>query len=109
MNRASYCMVITTAGSQEEGERLAAKLVEEQLAACVQMTKITSTYAWQGVVHKEPEWLLLIKTRVDLYEQVEEALSTHHSYETPEIVQVPIMQGLASYFGWIDENTKGDK
>ena len=107
MNRASYCMILTTAGSQDEAESLAAMLVREQLAACVQITAITSTYTWQGVLHREPEWLMLIKTRADLYGQVEDALHAHHSYDTPEIVQVPITQGLASYFMWIDENTKG--
>jgi len=109
MNQASYCMILSTAGSQEEGKRLAAMLVEEQLAACVQITSITSTYTWQGVLHKEPEWLLLIKTRADLYGKVEEALHTHHSYDIPEIVQVPIIQGSQAYLAWIDENTKADQ
>lgn len=106
MSRTSYCMIMTTAGSQDEAEGLAAMLVQEQLAACVQITSITSTYTWQGGLNKDAEWLLLIKTRADLYGQVEDALLKHHSYDTPEIIQVPITQGSRDYLVWIDENTK---
>jgi periplasmic divalent cation tolerance protein len=108
MNDAFYCMVMTTTGSQEEGERLAAMLVSEKLAACVQITPISSTYTWQDTLQKEPEWLLLIKTKADLYEEVEDALGVHHSYDTPEIIQVPITQGSMAYLSWVDENTKGE-
>jgi periplasmic divalent cation tolerance protein len=104
----SYCMVLTTTSSQDEAERLAEILVREQLAACVQITTINSTYTWQGTLHQDPEWLLLIKTRADLFDAVQETLCTHHSYETPEIIQVPIIQGSAPYLSWIDENTRGN-
>lgn len=103
----TYCMILTTTGSQDEAERLAAILVSAGFAACVQITQITSTYTWQGSLHKDPEWLLLIKTRADLYPQVEETLLEHHSYEVPEIVSIPVTQGSAPYLAWIDENTGG--
>lgn len=103
----SYCLITTTAGSQDEAEHLASLLVCEKLAACVQITKISSVYTWEGTLHKEEEWLLLIKTRAELYEQIEDILHEHHSYETPEIICVPIAQGSAPYLAWIDENTKG--
>jgi periplasmic divalent cation tolerance protein len=104
----TYSVILTTVGSQAEGDQLAALLVKEKLAACVQAMAISSTYAWQGSLQKDPEWLLLIKTRADLYPQVEEALLDHHSYETPEIIQVPITRGSQGYLGWVDENTIGD-
>jgi periplasmic divalent cation tolerance protein len=104
----SYCMILSTAGTQEEAEQLSAVLVRERLAACVQITTIHSTYIWQDTLHQDPEWLLLIKTRADLYPKVEDALRAHHSYDTPEIIQVPILRGSAAYFDWIDENTLGD-
>lgn len=103
-----YSVILTTVGSQAEGDRLAALLVKERLAACVQGTAISSTYAWQGSLHKDSEWLLLIKTRADLYPQVEEVLLGHHTYETPEIIQVPITRGSQAYLAWLDENTIGD-
>jgi periplasmic divalent cation tolerance protein len=101
-------MILTTVDSQEEAESLASMLVSEQMAACVQFTTIHSTYTWAGELHQDPEWLLLIKTRADLYPKVENALRAHHSYDTPEIIQVPILRGSAAYFAWIDENTLSD-
>lgn len=105
MNRHSYCMILTTTGEQVEAKNLAAMLVKAQLAACVQTTSITSTYTWQDELHQESEWLLVIKTRTDLYNEVEQTIREHHSYDTPEIVQVPITQGSPAYLAWLDANT----
>ena len=104
----SYCMILSTAGSQEEAGQLASTLVSQKLAACVQIITTNSTYIWQGELQHEPEWLLLIKTRADLYHRIEDALLAHHSYDTPEIIQVPILRGSAAYLAWIDENTQGE-
>ncbi len=101
-----FCVMLTTAGSQEEADRLAELLVERKLAACVQIAAITSWYAWQGKVNHEPEYLLLIKTTANLYTAVEAALLANHSYATPEIIQLPIARGLERYLGWIGENTQ---
>lgn len=101
-----YCVMLTTTGSQEEADRLAELLVTQRLAACVQITSIDSWYAWEGRVTHEPECLLLIKTRADLYPEVEAAVLANHSYELPEIVQIPITRGLEGYLGWIEENTR---
>jgi periplasmic divalent cation tolerance protein len=101
----STCIMLTTTGSQEEADRLAELLVSRRLAACVQITAIQSWYAWQGKVQHEPEYLLLVKTRADLYPAVEAALLAEHSYELPEIVQLPITRGLERYLGWISKNT----
>ena len=102
----SYCVMITTTGNQEEANRLARILVSRQLAACVQITSITSWYTWKGVVNQEAEFLLLIKTATHLYHEVEATILENHSYETPEIIQLPIEQGLDRYLGWIKENTR---
>ena len=102
----SYCVMLTTAGSQEEANRLAELLVSRRLAACVQISAITSWYAWQGKVNHEPEYLLLVKTTADLYPAVEAALLANHSYAIPEIIQLPISRGLDRYLGWIEENTQ---
>lgn len=105
MPETDFCVVLTTAGSRQEANRLADLLVEQRLAACVQIVGIESTYRWQGQVTKEPEFLLLVKTRRALYPQVEAAIVANHSYEIPEIVQIPIQRGLGGYLGWIEENT----
>jgi len=100
-----YCVILTAAGSQEEAGRLAELLVSRRLAACVQIASISSVYRWKGEVTKEPEFLLLIKTAAHLYSAVEAVILENHSYEVPEIIQLPVMQGLDRYLSWIGENT----
>ncbi len=100
-----YCVVLATAGSRDEAEHIAELLVTRKLAACVQITAISSFYLWDGELHKDPEHLLLIKTRSNRYGEVEAAIRESHSYEVPEIVQLPIERGLASYLGWIADST----
>jgi len=102
----SYDIILTTTGSKEEADRLAEMLVSRQLAACVQVINIGSTYMWQGKITQEAEFLLLIKTASHLYSEVEKIIVENHSYEIPEIIQIPIVQGLPAYLARIDENTK---
>jgi periplasmic divalent cation tolerance protein len=101
----SYCVVITTCGSNEEGEKLASQIVEAKLAACVQLSSITSYYTWEGKVNRDPECKLVIKTRKALYDQVESFIKEHHSYDVPEIIELPIHSGSKEYLSWIDEVT----
>jgi periplasmic divalent cation tolerance protein len=100
----SYCQILTAAGSRGEADRLAELLVSRRLAACVQVAAISSCYRWKGEVKKDPEYLLLIKTAAHLYEEVEAAILEDHSYELPEVIQLPIARGLDRYLGWIEEN-----
>lgn len=102
----SYDIILTTTGSKEEADRLAEMLISRQLAACVQVINIGSTYMWQGKITQEAEFLLLIKTASHLYSEVEKIIVENHNYEIPEIIQIPIVQGLPAYLAWIDENTK---
>ncbi len=101
---AQYCVILTTTGSQEEADRLAELLVSRRLAACVQITSISSVYRWQGAVTREPEFLLLIKTVDRLYKNVETAILKNHSYEVPEIIQLPVTQGSDRYLEWLDQS-----
>jgi len=101
----TYCIILTTCPNNEEAKTLALKIVEEKLAACVQLSAITSYYRWKGKTYQEPEIRLLIKTKAGLYKKVEEFIRRHHSYEVPEIVQIPVANGSDAYLGWVDENT----
>ncbi len=101
-----YCVILTTAGSQAEAQALAAMLVTRRLAACVQITGISSYYTWKGAVTNEAEYLLLIKTAARLYPAVEAAIVENHSYEIPEIIQLPIQQGFERYLTWVEENVQ---
>ncbi|HEY9122034.1 MAG TPA: divalent-cation tolerance protein CutA [Brevefilum sp.] len=101
----AYCVILTTTGSQEEANHLSELLVQEKLAACAQSFPITSTYTWEGKLTRDSEWLLLIKTRSDKYKEIEALILTQHSYEVPEIIQMPVETGYAGYLTWIDNNT----
>jgi periplasmic divalent cation tolerance protein len=102
---ASFCILLTTAGSQAEAERLAEILVHRRLAACVQLLPITSFYTWQGKIQRDAEILMLIKTTSANYAQIEIAIRENHSYEIPEIIQVAVEKGFRPYLDWIEENT----
>ena len=101
----SFCVILTTLENREAAARMAEALVSRRLAACVQIADIASTYWWDGKVAKDSECLLLIKTAAHLYKQVEAAVLEMHSYEVPEIVQLPIVQGLDRYLSWVTEST----
>ena len=103
---ADYGVVSTTVAERDDAERIAALLLEEKLAACVQIFRIDSRYVWKGETSHQPELMLLIKTRTALFENVMEKLVAEHPYETPEIVATPFAAGFAGYFSWIDENTR---
>ena len=103
---AQYGLAMTTCPDPEIGKKLADGLLENRLAACVQTLPIQSAYRWKGAIQREPEILLLIKTKAALYPEVEAHLRAHHPYETPEIVWLPIAAGFAGYLTWIDAETK---
>ena len=99
----SFLQVTTTTESKEEAKIIARHLVGKKLAACVQILgPITSTYRWKGKVETAEEWLCLIKTRDDLYNKVEATIKSLHTYETPEIIAVPVVKGSSDYLQWLD-------
>jgi periplasmic divalent cation tolerance protein len=99
--------VLTTAPSQEEAARIARALVEERLAACVQVLgPVASTYRWQGAIETSQEWLCIAKTAKGLYPEVEQAVRRVHSYQVPEILAVPVTAGSADYLAWLAGEVK---
>lgn len=101
----SYCVVITTEGSEEKAASIARSLVSARLAACVQVMPIRSFFMWDGAASDEAEYLVFVKTRLELYLDVQSHIAEIHSYELPEIIQLPINAGLAGYLTWITEST----
>jgi periplasmic divalent cation tolerance protein len=98
--------VTTTVEAREDADRLARSLVEERLAACVQVVgPITSTYWWQGAVEVAQEWICLIKTTDERFEALAARIKQIHSYDVPEITAVPLVKGSPEYLGWIDAET----
>ena len=103
-DRTEHVVVMTTTDDPEEAATLARGLVEARLAGCVQAMPIASTYRWEGAVETADERLLLIKTRSDRVDDVKTFLGEHHSYDTPECVVVPVVDGLPAYLAWLDES-----
>ena len=100
-----YVSVYMTASSAEEAERIAVALVGERLAACVNILGgIRSVYRWQGQVERQSEILLLAKTTAGKFADLEREVRALHSYETPEIVAVPIVAGSTPYLTWLAES-----
>jgi len=100
-----YSMVITTAASLEEANSIAKVLLDNRLAACVQMFNIKSMYIWQGEVCESGEVALHIKSKTILFNEIKKAIKANHSYDVPEIIQIPITDGSSEYLEWIKEST----
>jgi periplasmic divalent cation tolerance protein len=99
----TYTIVLTTVATEQQAGELARSIVGAELAACVQVQSLRSVYKWEGEIRTEPEWLLLIKTTDSRYASLEQHIKAHHSYQTPEIVKLPITGGSREYLSWIDE------
>ena len=98
--------MLSTAGSRDEAERIARALVDERLAACVNVVApITSIYRWKGAVERAEEVLLVVKTRSVLATRVAGRIRELHSYELPEAIVLPIDGGAADYLAWIADET----
>jgi len=94
--------IVTTTASKDDADRIARALVEQRLAACVQVVgPISSTYHWQGQLEMSQEWLCVIKTRQSHYRAIEDAIRRMHSYEVPEILAFNVAAGSQNYLDWL--------
>lgn len=100
-------VILVTTGSEAEAEIIAKAVVEEQLAACVNiLSPMRSIYRWEGQVADDREWLLLIKTRAERFAAVETRVKALHSYQVPEVIALPILAGAEGYLRWLREETE---
>ena len=98
-------IVLTTAGSEEEARKIARHLVEQQVAACVNIVpQVASIYRWQGKVEEAREWLLIVKTTAAAFIRVRQAIAELHSYDVPECICLTIEDGSPNYLEWIGES-----
>jgi periplasmic divalent cation tolerance protein len=103
---ASARLVLVTAADQKQAASIARALVQERLAACVNLVgPIRSIYRWQSAVEDEQEYLLVIKTRARLYAKLERRVRQLHTYQTPEVLSLAIDDGSAPYLSWLLEST----
>lgn len=101
-----YGIILTTVPTREAADTIAQSLLSAQLAACVTLLPVHSVYTWQGSVHNDEEWQLLIKSRLDRFDELEAKICQLHSYEVPEIIAIPIVAGSQSYLQWISQQVK---
>jgi len=100
-------LVLTNLPDRETAERLAGALIEQRVAACVNiLAPCLSVYRWKGAVQREDEHPVLIKTTAERYPALEAAIRAAHPYELPEIIAVPIERGLPAYLDWVAAETK---
>ena len=100
-------LVLTNVPDEAVARTIAHLLVEQRLAACVNMLPaVQSVYQWQGKLEQASEVTLLIKTTQERYTELEAAIKSAHAYQVPEIIAVPVVAGLPDYLGWIATETK---
>jgi len=103
-------VVLSTCSNEEEGGKLARLLVEERLAACVNVVpRVRSFYRWKGAVESAEECLLVIKSSRGLFAELSQALGTAHSYDLPEVLAIPVLDGAADYLRWLGENLRPEE
>jgi periplasmic divalent cation tolerance protein len=107
MSKTRFVTLSTTLAKPGQASRLARKIVESRLAACVQFWPIHSVYRWKGKMESSKEITLVCKTRAGLAQALMEFIHALHPYEVPEVVVTPLAGGLATYLGWIEEETTG--
>ncbi len=100
-------VVLVTASSRRECRKIARHLVETKLAACVNITQpVRSVYRWKGKMTEENELLMVIKSSRELFPEIKSAISKLHSYQTPEIICLPIIDGSQDYLQWVGDSVK---
>jgi len=100
-------VIMVTAASRRECRKIARHLVEAKLAACVNITQpVESVYRWKGKLADDKEFLMLIKSTRGLFPQIKTAISKIHSYHTPEIICLPIIDGSRNYLQWLSDSVK---
>jgi len=102
-----YIIVLVTTANKTEAENIAQALLKERLIACANIINpVTSFFFWKGKIDRAEECLVVMKSRRDLFAELSERLKGLHSYEVPEVLAIPIVEGSAAYLGWMDEVLK---
>ena len=108
MAKPGYLVVFITAASYEEARKIADTLVDRKKAACVNIVPgVKSLFRWQGKIEEAEESLMVVKTRAELFPDVVNLVKAIHSYEVPEIIALPIVEGNPDYLEWLKKETGG--
>jgi periplasmic divalent cation tolerance protein len=99
-------MITTTFDNKDEANKISELLLKERLVSCCQLSNITSSYHWKGKIEHTEEYLLQMKSKKELYKEIEKVILDNHSYETPQLIAYDITYGYKGYLDWIEEETK---
>lgn len=103
---AEFIQITTSTDNKKIAEKISMAIVENRLAACIQISgPVKSIYWWKDKIERDMEWIITMKTRKDLYPKLEQAIKNLHTYETPEIIAVPIVEGSTDYLDWLEKET----
>jgi periplasmic divalent cation tolerance protein len=98
-----YVIVLVTTSNEQEAEKIIRRLLDEKLIACANIiSPVSSHFHWSGKIEKTEECLVLMKSREDLFEKLAETVKSLHSYEVPEILALPIINGSKTYIDWLE-------
>ncbi len=98
----SYVMVVMTTANREEAVKIVNQLLQERLIACANVVgPVSSLFWWKEKIEEADEFLVFMKSREELFEELSERVRALHSYEVPEVLALPIVKGLPSYLGWL--------
>ena len=104
-----HILITVTASSREEAEKIATTLLERKLIACANILgPVSSRFWWQGKIDLAEEYMIFMKTKRELFDQVVDNVKQLHSYEVPEIIALPIVEGAKPYLEWINSSLAGE-
>ncbi len=101
-----HTVVISTCANRKEAEKIARDIVERRLAACVNILPVRSCYRWNGKMRVDREYLIIVKTRSELFTKLKSRILTLHSYHLPEILSLRVEDGYKKYLDWIDDEVR---
>ena len=104
-----YILITTTFDNKEECDKVVNLLLEDRLVSCCQISTIKSKYHWQGKIEEADEYQVKMKSKKELYPEIEKVILDNHSYVTPQIVYYEITGGFKDYLDWIDNETREPK
>ena len=102
----NYIQVETTTDNREVADKIACSVLEQQLAACVQISTCVSMYRWKGKVERADEFICVMKSRADLYADLKQAIRSVHNYEVPEIIATEVKSVGSDYLAWLDQELR---
>jgi len=100
-------VVLVTTANKEEAEKIAQCLLDEKLIACANIIgSVSSFFTWKGKTEEAEEHLIIMKSRLDLFEKLSEKVKALHSYEVPEIIALPVIEGFKAYLEWLNKSLR---